>query len=52
MNFPIIIQNQLILFPSLWNHRGCAPIEKNTPRITLAFKTKKLNKLLLNFIKY
>lgn len=37
------IQNQLILFPSLWNHRGCAPIEKNTPRITLAFKTKKLN---------
>tara|TARA_R110000823_G_scaffold312672_2_gene439530 strand:- start:1433 stop:1915 length:483 start_codon:yes stop_codon:yes gene_type:complete len=34
------IQNRLIKFPSSWEHRGCAPIEKNTLRITLAFKIK------------
>lgn len=37
------IQNQLILFSSKLEHRGCAPIEKNLPRITLAFKTEKNN---------
>ena len=36
------IQNQLILFSSKLEHRGCAPIEKNLPRITLAFKTEKI----------
>jgi hypothetical protein len=35
------IQNKLIIFPALWYHRGCAPIEKNIPRITLAFKTER-----------
>ena len=36
------IQNRLILFPALWKHRGLAPIENGTPRITLAFKTEKV----------
>jgi hypothetical protein len=35
------IQNKLIMFPASWAHRGRAPIEKNIPRITLAFKTEK-----------
>lgn len=34
------VQNRLIIFPAYWKHRGLAPIEHNTPRITLAFKTK------------
>ena len=34
------VQNRLIKFPSSWKHKGCAPSEKNTPRITLAFKIK------------
>ena len=37
------VQNRLIKFPSSWNHKGCAPIEKNTPRITLVWKTKGYN---------
>jgi hypothetical protein len=36
------VQNRLILFPASWYHRGCAPIENNIPRITLAFKIKKI----------
>jgi hypothetical protein len=35
------IQNRLIIFPAKWKHRGLDPIEKATPRITLAFKTQK-----------
>jgi hypothetical protein len=39
--YPVdFIQNRLIIFPANWKHRGLAPIEHNTPRITLAFKTK------------
>lgn len=34
------VQNRLIMFPAKWSHRGLAPIEHATPRITLAFKTK------------
>lgn len=34
------IQNRLIIFPAKWSHRGLAPIEHCTPRVTLAFKTK------------
>tara|TARA_Y100000401_G_C8215707_1_gene170726 strand:+ start:128 stop:373 length:246 start_codon:yes stop_codon:yes gene_type:complete len=37
------VQNRLIKFPSSWTHKGCAPIEKNTPRITLVWKTKEYN---------
>ena len=37
------VQNRLIKFPSSWTHKGCAPIEKNTPRITLVWKTKGYN---------
>ena len=37
------VQNRLIKFPSLWEHKGCSPTEKNTPRITLVFKTRKHN---------
>lgn len=33
------VQNRLITFPAKWEHKGCAPIENNTPRITLVFKT-------------
>ena len=36
------IQNRLIVFPANWKHRGLDPIEHSTPRITLAFKTKKI----------
>jgi len=36
------LQNRLITFPAKWEHKGCAPIEKRTPRITLAFKTEKI----------
>lgn len=36
------VQNRLIIFPASWKHRGLDPIENATPRITLAFKTKKL----------
>jgi hypothetical protein len=35
------VQNRLIIFPAKWQHRGLDPIEKATPRITLAFKTQK-----------
>ena len=35
------VQNRMISFPSNLKHRGLAPLEKNTPRITLAFKTVK-----------
>jgi cupin superfamily acireductone dioxygenase involved in methionine salvage len=35
------VKNKLIIFPAKWEHKGCAPIEKNIPRITLAFKTEK-----------
>jgi hypothetical protein len=34
------IQNRLISFPAKLKHRGLAPLEKNTPRITLVFKTE------------
>ena len=34
------IRNRLIMFPAKWGHRGMAPIEHYTPRITLAFKTE------------
>jgi len=34
------VQNRLIIFPAKWSHRGLAPIEHGTPRVTLAFKTK------------
>ena len=34
------VQNRLIMFSSNLKHRGMAPSEKNTPRITLVFKTK------------
>ena len=37
------VQNKLIIFPSSWLHKGCAPVEKNIPRITLVFKTKNIN---------
>ena len=37
------VQNRLIKFPSSWTHKGCAPTEKNTPRITLVWKTKEYN---------
>lgn len=33
------VQNRLISFPANLFHRGNAPVEKNTPRITLAIKT-------------
>ena len=33
------IQNRLIVFETKKYHRGLSPIEKNTPRVTLAFKT-------------
>jgi hypothetical protein len=36
------IQNRLIIFPAIWKHRGLDPIEHATPRVTLAFKTKKV----------
>jgi hypothetical protein len=36
------IQNRMIFFTSNLKHRGLAPLEKNTPRITLAFKTIKI----------
>jgi hypothetical protein len=36
------IQNRLIIFPAIWNHRGLAPIEHGTPRVTLAFKTQRI----------
>lgn len=35
------IQNRLIIFNSKILHKGCAPIEINTPRVTLIFKTEK-----------
>jgi hypothetical protein len=34
------IQNRLVMFDASWQHRGMAPLESNTPRITLAFKTE------------
>ena len=34
------VRNRLIMFPAKWGHRGMAPIEHYTPRITLAFKTE------------
>jgi len=34
------IQNRLIFFPAKYQHKGNAPIEHKTPRITLVFKTK------------
>jgi hypothetical protein len=33
------VQNRLISFPAKLKHRGLAPLEKNSPRITLVFKT-------------
>jgi hypothetical protein len=36
------IQNRLIIFPAFWKHKGLDPMEHGTPRITLAFKTKKI----------
>jgi len=36
------IQNRLIIFPAKWKHRGLDPVEHGVPRITLAFKTKKI----------
>jgi hypothetical protein len=36
------IQNRIIKFNSNLEHRGLAPIEELVPRITLAFKTKKI----------
>jgi hypothetical protein len=36
------VKNRMIQFPAKIKHRGLAPIEKNLPRITLAFKTVKL----------
>jgi len=36
------VQNRMISFSSNLKHRGLAPLEKNTPRITLAFKTVKI----------
>jgi hypothetical protein len=36
------VQNRLIMFSSNLKHRGMAPLEKNTPRITLVFKTKNI----------
>ena len=36
------IQNKLVIFPASWYHKGCAPIEKNIPRITLVFKTERI----------
>ena len=32
-------QNKLVIFKAKFQHRGRAPVEKNTPRITLAFKS-------------
>jgi len=40
------VQNRLIIFPAEWNHRGLDPKEYSTPRITLAFKTKKVSNIL------
>ncbi len=37
------IQNRLISFPAKLMHRGLAPLEKNTPRITLVFKTESIH---------
>jgi hypothetical protein len=37
------IQNRLISFPAKLKHRGLAPLEKNTPRITLVFKTESIH---------
>jgi len=37
------IQNRLISFPAKLKHRGLAPLEKNTPRITLVFKTESVH---------
>lgn len=34
------VQNRLVMFDATWAHRGMAPLEPNTPRITLAFKTQ------------
>jgi hypothetical protein len=34
------IQNRVILFPALWEHKGDSPKETNCPRITMAFKMK------------
>jgi len=39
------IQNRMICFPANLKHRGLAPVEKNTPRITLAFKTTSIDKI-------
>ena len=33
------VQNRLIFFDASFQHRGLAPKELNTPRITFAFKT-------------
>jgi hypothetical protein len=33
--------NKLVMFDAKTKHRGLAPKEFNTPRITLAFKTEK-----------
>jgi hypothetical protein len=38
----IFVQNRLICFPAKLKHRGLAPLEKNTPRITLVFKTESI----------
>lgn len=37
------IQNRLISFQAKLKHRGLAPLEKNTPRITLVFKTESIH---------
>lgn len=34
------VQNRLISFPAKLKHKGLAPLEQNTPRITLVFKTE------------
>lgn len=36
------VQNRLISFPAKFKHRGLAPLEKNTVRITLVFKTENI----------
>jgi hypothetical protein len=37
------VQNRLISFPAKLKHRGLAPLEGTTPRITLVFKTESIH---------
>jgi hypothetical protein len=37
------VQNKMLVFPAKLRHRGMAPKERNTPRITLLLKTKNIN---------